>query len=192
MPGLRERNRARTRADIKASALRLIAEQGYAATTVDQIAKDAEVSPSTFFRYFPTKEDAVLVDDYDPIMIEVFREQPTELSPIQALRHTIRDVFDRLPESESIQEAERIRLLLAVPELRDRLLGSLAQSLVMIAGLIGERIGRSPDDPDVQYFAGAVTGVATAAVFRAAADPESDWLVAVDEALKYLEEGLPL
>jgi AcrR family transcriptional regulator len=192
VPGLRERNRARTRADIKASALRLIAEQGYAATTVDQIAKDADVSPSTFFRYFPTKEDAVLVDDYDPVMIKVFRDQPAELSPIEALRHTIRDVFHRLPESESAQEAERIRILLAVPELRDRMLGSLAQSLVMMAGLIGERVGRSPEDPDVQHFAGAVTGVATAAMFRAAADPDLDWLDAVDESLKYLEDGLPL
>ena len=64
-PGLWERKKARTRAAIREHAFRLFREQGYDATTVDQIAEAAEVSPSTFFRYFPTKEDVVLQDDME-------------------------------------------------------------------------------------------------------------------------------
>src|ERR1039458_5497120 len=79
--GLRERKQARTRASLREHALRLFGEQGYHATTVEQIAAAAEVSPSTFFRYFPTKEDLVLQDDMDTRMIEALERQPAGLGP---------------------------------------------------------------------------------------------------------------
>ena len=69
---LRERKKARTRASLREHALRLFREQGYQATTVEQIAAAAEVSPSTFFRYFPTKEDLVLQDDMDTRLLDAF------------------------------------------------------------------------------------------------------------------------
>jgi AcrR family transcriptional regulator len=53
--GLRERKKAKTRATIRTEAFRLFRQQGFQATTVEQVAAAAEVSPATFFRYFPTK-----------------------------------------------------------------------------------------------------------------------------------------
>src|SRR5579871_1515510 len=85
-PGLRERKKARTRAALREHALRLFREQGYQATTVEQIAAAAEVSPSTFFRYFPTKEDLVLQDDMDTRIVAAFEQQPPGLGPIAAVR----------------------------------------------------------------------------------------------------------
>src|SRR5438552_19010789 len=82
--GLRERKKAKTRAAIQRHALQLFREQGYEATTIEQIAQAAEFSPSTFFRYFRTKEDVALSDDLDPQFMSSFEAQPTQLTPVPA------------------------------------------------------------------------------------------------------------
>jgi len=191
-PSLRERKKAKTRAAIREHALRLIREQGYAATTVEQIADAAEVSPSTFFRYFKTKEDAVLYDPYDPMMIEAFRAQPAELSPMQAVRRATRQVFAAVPADELAGMRDLLPLVHGVPELRVRMLDELARSAQLIAELIAERTGRRPDDLAVQTFAGALVGAMLAVTTTAVADPDADIHELIDGALELLEQGLPL
>jgi AcrR family transcriptional regulator len=65
-----------TRTAIQRAALRLIAENGYAATTCEEIAAAAEGSPATPYRYFPTKEDIVLQDGYDPVIAAAVLSRP--------------------------------------------------------------------------------------------------------------------
>jgi AcrR family transcriptional regulator len=190
--GLRERNKARTRAEIQQHALRLFREQGYAATTVDQIAASAEVSPSTFFRYFPTKEDVVLDDEYDPQIVAAFHAQPAELTPIQAVRGAMREVYAALAPEMWEQERERHMLVQQVPELRARSMDALAGGIQLLAVAVAQRVGRRPDDFAVRAFAGAVVGVAFAAMFAAAEDPSADYLELLDRAMGQLEAGLPL
>jgi AcrR family transcriptional regulator len=190
--GLRERKKAKTRAAIQRHALRLFREQGYEATTVSQIAEAAEISPSTFFRYFPTKEDVVLYDYTDPLLIAAFAEQPPELGPIQALRGAMREVFTRLPPEEFAQQWERGRLMLDVPELRMRMLDQLGDGLQLMSALLAKRLGRSADDMAIRTFSGAVLGALTAAIFTAITKPDADILALMDESLAYLEAGLPL
>ncbi|WP_374936808.1 TetR/AcrR family transcriptional regulator, partial [Streptomyces sp. Ru71] len=71
--GLRERKKLRTGQAIRQAARRLIDERGYDNTTTEQIAAAAEVSPSTVFRYFPSKEHIVLTDGYATSGIELLR-----------------------------------------------------------------------------------------------------------------------
>lgn len=190
--GLRERKKAKTRAALQEQALRLIRERGYAATTVEQIAEAAEVSPSTFFRYFPTKEDAVLYDPYDPLFAAAFRAQPPGASSMQAMRAATRAVFDALPAEELDRVREILPLILAVPELRARTLDGLAGTAHLCAVLVAEREGRAADDFAVRTFAGAVLGAMTAVLLAAVDDPDADIVALLDASLALLEAGLPL
>ncbi|HEY1571888.1 MAG TPA: TetR family transcriptional regulator [Pseudonocardiaceae bacterium] len=189
--GLRERKKAKTRAAIREHAMRLFRDQGYAETTVDQIADAAEVSPSTFFRYFPTKEDVVIGDDFDGMLADALRDQPLELSPIQAVRAALKTVFADMPEEARQRDRERHELIEAVPELRVAVLDEYSRSLRLLAGLVAERLGRDENDLRVRVFAGAMVGVALATL-GVAAQRSCEVSDLLDEALGLLEAGLPL
>jgi AcrR family transcriptional regulator len=190
--GLRERKKAKTRAAIRREAMRLFREQGYDETTVEQIAEAAEVSPSTFFRYYPTKEEVVLQDEFDEPLIEAFRAQPPELTPLQAMRVALRQVFGNLTPEQRAEEDERLRLSREVPELRAARLDELNRTMWLFAAIVGERVGRSADDPAVLAFAGAVIGVAVSAMLCAGPNPAVKTYKQFDDALGFLEAGLPL
>jgi AcrR family transcriptional regulator len=190
--GLRELKKARTRTAIQRHALRLIREQGYAATTVEQIAQAAEVSPSTFFRYFPTKEDVVLYDAFDPYLVEALRTVPLDVPPIRAIREALRAVLAEIPPEQREVERERGRLAFSVPELRARLVVDMQESLGLTAQLIAERTGHDPRDFEVRTLTGAMMGVMLASMSDAIDDPDVDYLELADRALAHLEQGLPL
>ena len=191
---LRERKKLKTRRAIQAHALRLFVEQGYDATTVEQIAAAAEISPSTFFRYFPTKEDCVMTDEYDPIMADVFRAQPAELGPLDALRAMFREVMDRMYARDKEQILTRTKLTFSVPALRARSFDFMQQeSLTMFAELVAERAGRPVDDPQVRIFTWATTAALEASIVTwVDSDGTLDLPELVDEAMAFLAAGCPL
>jgi AcrR family transcriptional regulator len=190
--GLRERKKAKTRLAIREHAMALFKDQGYDKTTVEQIAAAAEVSPSTFFRYFPSKEEVVLQDDYDALLIAAFHAQQVGVPPLQALRNAISEVFLSMPEGQQAQEAERIRLMTEVPELRARMLAQVSEMIQMLAEAVAERVGRQSDDFEVRTFAGALVGVALGIAASSGDDPGNDYLRQFDRALALLEAGLPV
>ncbi|SHN47511.1 TetR family transcriptional regulator [Cryptosporangium aurantiacum] len=188
--GLRERKKARTRAAIQTHALRLFRAQGYQATTVEQIITAAEVSETTFFRYFPTKEDVVLQDDFDPVIVKTLLRQPAESSPVEAVRRALRAHFDTLTPEQSDEMRERLRLVIAEPALRAAMLDQMTQTMRLIAEAFAERTGREHTDLAVRATAGAVMGALIAALDAWADDPDNDLPTIVDAALGHLEHGL--
>ena len=193
MPGLRERKILKAKAVIQGHALKLFAKQGYSATTVEQIAEAAEISSSTFFRYFKSKEGVVLYDSLDPVIIEAFRKQPVNVSIIRALRRAMMDVFSGLSSEERGLEMQRFELQRTIPELRMNMYEEMVRNIDLLAEIIAERTNKSPDDLSVRNVAGAVIGVGMAALLQAYKRPkEIDSVGAFDEALKRLEKGLGL
>lgn len=191
-PGLRERKKAKTRAAVQRHALRLFRAQGYEATTINQIAEAAEISPSTFFRYFPTKEDVVLYDAIDPVAFAAFAAQPPEVSPIEALRRALREVLAAMSPEEIEEQRERGKLIFAVPELRTRMLVEVVKSGQVLCELVARRVGRKANDIAVRTLVGAILGAVVAGLLPAVDAPASDLLAAIDESLVALEHGLPL
>ncbi|MEV2250872.1 TetR family transcriptional regulator [Streptomyces sp. NPDC050147] len=191
-PPLRERKKLKTKGTIRRQALRLFREQGFDATTVEQIAEAAEVSVSTVFRYFPTKEDLVVSDDYDPLFIEAFHTQPPGMSPLTALRTAIRTTLEGASRAELDENKTREFLMLTVPELWAASLRNITGSMTMLCEQVAKRVGREPTDPAVRSFTGAVMGTVLVVWLDWANNPDMDVLSALDDALAHLEAGLPL
>ena len=85
-----------TRRRIQEAALRLFEERGFDGATVADVAAAAGVSHMTFFRHFPTKEDVVLDDPYDPVLAAAVAVQPAGLPPLERVR---RGLLGRSPRS---------------------------------------------------------------------------------------------
>jgi AcrR family transcriptional regulator len=160
--GLRERKKQKTRDSIQRTALRLFEKQGYGETTIEQIAAAAEISPSTFFNYFPTKEDVVLYDAYDPMAIRMFLERPRDEPLNVGLRQVLEGLAETFQRDEQMILA-RGRLFLEVPELRARIWDEVERTQVLLAQMLAERTGRRPDDFELRV----TVRVVTSAVFEA-------------------------
>jgi AcrR family transcriptional regulator len=190
-PGLRERKKLRTRRAIQSAMLELVSRQGYDATTVEQVAAAAEVSPSTFFRYFPTKEDAIIEDEYDPMMARAIEAQPSELAPVDAVREAILAAGGAIFEDDRERILQRARLSLQVPALRARASDNMRATEQLIATAIAARVGRDPGEFDIAVLASTITAALTTAVFRwAESNGEGDLAALVDEALRVVRDGI--
>jgi AcrR family transcriptional regulator len=187
--GLRERKRKRTRAAIQAAGLHLFATQGYDATTCEQIAAAAEVSPATFFRYFPTKEDVVLADRYDDLIVALLHDRPAVESPIEAVRRSLAAGLEAVYATDVDIIRERLRLVLSVPALRARLYEQQRATATLLAGELAGRMGRTPDDLEVRAVAAAIAGAATSAV-EAWAEQGGDLPAVMDRAMAALQHLL--
>ena len=192
-PGLRERKKQRTRWAIQEHALRLIAEQGYDATTVDQIAAAAEISPSTFFRYFRTKEDLIVEDEYDALLEQGLQTLDPQVPPLAAVRRVMHDALTAMSAADKTKVLERTKLVYAVPSCGPgRWRTSAPPSTCSRGSWPNGPAGMRPQI-EIRAFAGAVTGALTAVIFLwIAADGHPDLADLVDRALAYLGDGLPL
>ncbi|WP_197382982.1 TetR family transcriptional regulator [Mycolicibacterium mengxianglii] len=185
--GLRERKKIKTRLAIRREAFRLIEKQGYGNTTVEQIADAADVSTSTFFRYFSSKESVLLNDELVEPIIDAFIDAPAELPPIAAYRHAVEVTFGALTDAQRESAIAGQRLMYSVPEAQGLLYGMYMRCLTLITDALKFRLTEPADEFERRMIAGAIVGVLIAA---------SDGTPLPDDQLSrgltFLEGALPL
>ena len=158
MGGLRERKKIHVRTTIQREALRLFSEQGFDATTVEQIADAASVSTATFYRYFTSKEDSVVTDEYDPIFVQSIMERPSDEAIIEAVRTVMTEVVVHYIVRDRDLLVARHELKRKTPALAAACFEEQERSMEMFAALIARHVRRPADDLDVRIAIGALTG----------------------------------
>jgi AcrR family transcriptional regulator len=167
-PDWRQRKKTATRDRIRASALRLFREQGYDATTVEQIAAAAGVSHMTFFRYFPAKEDVALSDSYDPLIASHIAQTPATWPVIRRIRAVLTEGLRHVYEADRDTLLAQNKLIVATPALRDRLWADQ----IATQQLILQALSAGQDDPRPSFE----TRVTVAACLAAATTAILTWV----------------
>lgn len=192
--GLRERKKLATRAALHEAALRLVAERGLDAVSVDDVAERAGVSPRTFFNYFASKVDAVVgADPAAPReLAAAFLARPESQSPVDALRAIHRE---RAAEMAGESELWRLRMQVidAHPVLIQHLIAGFGESERVLAEAIAERTGTCVGVDAYPALLAAVQACAmrTALHRWLSTDFTASLPHLVDEAWDVLAAGLP-
>ena len=145
-PGLRERKKERTRAQIIEAAIDLFLKDGYEQTTLDQVLAAVEVSRRTFFRYFESKEDLLIawMDQLIEVAREAVRARPAREPPLVALRNAIRDTLGRLHEGDLPRFVAVQQLVAKTPAVRARQGERLDHCAEAIREPLAARMGLDP------------------------------------------------
>lgn len=143
---LRERKKERTRRELVAAALQLFEQKGYDATTVDEIAAAAEVSPRTFFRYFADKEEVAMGEVFDQSVIDLVNARPAGEPLVESLRHVVAGSLGLMNESDREALLPRLKIVYRTPSLRGRRWEYQLRFGRTAGAALAERLGLPPDD----------------------------------------------
>ncbi len=198
---LRARKKLATRRGIRRIALDLIAERGFSHVTVEDIAAAADVSPRTFFNYFPSKEAVLFGADPERAAesrARLVHDLPGR-SALDVLRVVLADqarVFaEELAElgGDPARWARKMKAARADPQLRAAQAAHMAKVEAGFAAALAERLGTDPDrDPYPTVLASAATGILRATMsFWAATGGAMPLEQLTDSAFQALADGFP-
>jgi AcrR family transcriptional regulator len=189
-PGLRERKKRRTRELIARAALELFDRQGFAATTIAQVAEAADVAPRTVSVYFPAKEELAFPDRAEQFaaLAERMRRRPAEETAPEALRAWIAAQAPRMLEREG-EHAIQHRVVAADEHLlayKRRFFGEVQE---LMAEEIARDLGASAQDPEPNMAAAATVSMLALLDERHGAPADGDLAEWHDEAMHLIDRA---
>jgi AcrR family transcriptional regulator len=198
---LRERKKLATRRSLRRIALDLVSQRGFANVTVEDIAAAADVSPRTFFNYFPSKEAALFGADpeRDEELLRRLVEEAPGATALEALRTVIVDQA-RATSAEIAELSDdmakwmrQMRAAQSDPHLRAARAAHMATVEYGIATALAERLGTDPErDPYPAVLASAAMAVMrTAFSFWPQVGGSVPLEQYADAACQALADGLP-
>ncbi len=187
---LRERKRLASMRRIQDVALDLFDAEGFGAVTIERIAAAADVSPSSVYRYFGTKEQLVLWDEYDPVWIDTFVDEITSKPPAVALRRAAEVLIIGPLTTDEEYMRRRTRLIMSEPAIEASSALALYEAAELIGNTLSEALGREHGDLEIQLLSHALVGAFTGAIHHwyesGFATPLGSLL---DRALEALDRG---
>lgn len=185
---LRDRKKLRNMRQIQGVAMSMLEGRSYSQLTVEEIADAAEVSPSTVYRNFGTKEGIFLWDEYDEAIIEEFQRLLDADGPMEALAKAMHRVLDRRYELDRELVLRQLSIIESTPELRQSFAVGVDELRQFVNQILLEA-GRSQLEASV--LAGAIVGSLTGVMLTwgrsSGADPLPELL---DQAMAMLSRGL--
>lgn len=182
--GRRERKKAATRQAIADAAMRLFLARGYDGVSVRDIAEEADVSPTTLFAHFPSKEALVFDQEgnREHELVAAVRERTPGSSIADALRGYVLAVIDR-SNSEASALPRFLGLIESSADLQAYALRMWARHESALAEAIASETGASSPDPTCRAFACFVLQIPS--LVRG----EADQPAAVRASFALLEDG---
>jgi AcrR family transcriptional regulator len=187
--GLRERKKSRTYDAIVEAAVELFEQKGFDATTVEEIAAAADVSPRTFFRYFDSKLDVVMPRKHasdELSLVEELAARPPEEHPIEAVRQVLRRDLKAIIDADPLA-VRQLRVTMREPSLRARAFDHFQEHQAELLDVFATRLGMGPDALQAHLLAAAVGTAMWTVVDRWVAEGAAE-----DRLLPLLDEGFEL
>ena len=175
----------RTRSRILTAAMDLFTRGGYEKTTVAQIAAAAGVTEMTFYRHFGSKDQLLVDDPYDPLIVAAIAAQPRTLPPLLRAARGVRSAWRNLPITDEEPVRERLAIVAVTPSLMPAVRGGTAATETAIADQL-TRDGADADDAAVA--AAAVMAALMTGLLRWASTGDGARLsAAIERSLDVLE-----
>ena len=178
---------------IQEVALDLFDERGYTSVSIEEIADAADVSPSSVYRYFGTKEQLVLYDEYDLDFMNVIETELASHPPVEAVRRALARVMSDYFERDDDLARRKTTYAYQEPALRAATLELTDDFVAVVAAALARATSRPDNDLEIRVAASALIGaLTTAARHWAAQGYDADLRAEMDAALSVIQRGLRL